>query len=137
MSRRKRDVTAEELVTELHPYNEWNAAHTRAAVAEIGELVRYLNHATQHPEALPDPAEVGEMLRLLGQSVRRLPQVLKQAGGRLESLGGGDAAAGIARELAGPGELGERLDALGQEIERAGFAAKRLGGGSNAVASDW
>lgn len=118
MGRRKtHDLTPEEIVTERHPYNEWNAVHTRAAVAEIGELVRYLNHATQHPEALPDAEAIGEMLRLLGQSVRRLPQVVKQADARLVTISGepvGDAAG-----------LGERLDALGLAMEKAGFAAKR------------
>jgi hypothetical protein len=118
MPRRKtRDLTPEEIVTDIHPYNEWSGAHTRAAVAEIGELVRYLNHATQHPEALPDPAAIGEMLRLLGQSVRRLPQVMKQADARLAALTGEPAG--------GAAELGERLDAVGLEIEKAGFAAKR------------
>ena len=41
MGRRKtRDLTPEEIVTDMHPYNEWSEWHTRAAVAEIGELVR-------------------------------------------------------------------------------------------------
>ena len=63
MPRRKtRDLTPEEIVTDMHPYNEWSGAHTRAAVSEIGELVRYLNHATQHPEALPDPEAIGEKM---------------------------------------------------------------------------
>jgi hypothetical protein len=128
MARRKgRDRTPEEVVTELHPYHEWSGAHTLAAIGEMAELVRYLNHATQHPEALPDPATVGETLRLLGQTVRRLPQVMKQAGARLEALGG---------EPSADAELGERLDALGQEIERAGFTAQRLGPGP-APDSDW
>jgi hypothetical protein len=118
MPRRKtRDLTPEEIVTDMHPYNEWSGAHTRAAVAEIGELVRYLNHATQHPEALPDPEAIGEMLRLLGQSVRRLPQVVKQADARLAAITGSPAE--------GTAELGEQLDALGLAMEKAGFAAKR------------
>jgi hypothetical protein len=130
MARRKtRDLTPEEIVTEMHPYNEWSGAHTRAAVAEIGELVRYLNHATQHPEALPDPAAIGEVLRLLGQSVRRLPQVVKQAEARLAGFTG--------EAVEGAAELGERLDALGSAIQKAGFAAKRhVPPGSDAVA-DW
>ena len=118
MGRRKtHDLTPEEIVTDMHPYNEWSGAHTRAAVAEIGELVRYLNHATQHPEALPDPEAVGEMLRLLGQSMRRLPQVVKQAEARLVGFTG--------QAVEGAAALGERLDALGLEMEKAGFAAKR------------
>ena len=116
MSRRRaRDLTPEEIVTDLHPYHEWSGAHTLAAVAEIGELVRYLNHATQNPEALPDPVTIGETLRLLGQSVRRLPQVVKQADARLAAVTG-EAAGGLAG-------LGERLDALGLEMENAGFRA--------------
>jgi len=130
MGRRKTsDLTSEEIVTEMHPYNEWTGAHTRAAVAEIGELVRYLNHATQHPEALPDPEAIGEMLRLLGQSVRRLPQVVKQADARLVGMTG-EAAEGAA-------ELGERLDALGLAMERAGFAAKRHAPPRGTAAGDW
>jgi hypothetical protein len=116
MARRKTsDLTPEEIVTDMHPYNEWSGAHTRAAVAEIGELVRYLNHATQHPEALPDPVAIGEMLRLLGQSVRRLPQVVKQADARLAAVTG-EAADGVAG-------VGERLDEVGLELEKAGFRA--------------
>ena len=130
MARRKtRDLTPEEIVTDLHPYHEWSGAHTRAAVAEIGELVRYLNHATQHPEALPDPESIGETLRLLGQSVRRLPQVIKQADARLLALTG-EAADGAA-------ELGERLDALGLAMEKAGFAAKRHAPPSGTAVADW
>jgi len=118
MGRRKtHDLTPEEIVTDMHPYNEWSGAHTRAAVAEIGELVRYLNHATQHPEALPDPEAVGEVLRLLGQTVRRLPQVVKQADARLAAFAG--------PPIEGAADLGERLDALGLAMEKAGFAAKR------------
>src|SRR5689334_25432055 len=105
--RRTRDLTAEEIVTDMHPYNEWSGAHTRAAVAEIGELVRYLNHATQHPEALPDAEAVGEVLRLLGQTVRRLPQVVKQADARLVACAGSP--------VEGAAGLAERLDALGLE----------------------
>jgi hypothetical protein len=112
MARRNkvRDLTAEELVLELHPYNEWSGSHTRAAAGEISELLRYLNHATQHPEALPSADAAAELLQVLGQTVRRLPQVLKQSSARL----GDDAA-----------ELGERLDSLGQEIEQAAFAARK------------
>jgi hypothetical protein len=106
---RMRDLTAEELVVELHPYNEWSFSHTRAAAAEISELVRYLNHATQNPEALPGPGAAAEMLHLIGQTVRRLPQLVKQAG--LE------------------GELADRLDGLGREIEQAAFAVKQTGDG--------
>jgi len=126
MARRKaNDLTPEEIVTDRHPYNEWSAAHTLAAVAEIGELVRYLNHATQHPEALPDPVAIGEMLRLLGQSVRRLPQVVKQADARLAAFTG-EAAAGAAftgEAAEGTAGVGERLDDVGLELERAGFRA--------------
>ena len=130
MGRRKtHDLTPEEIVTDMHPYNEWSGAHTRAAVAEIGELVRYLNHATQHPEALPDPEAVGEVLRLLGQTVRRLPQVVKQADARLAALTGTAAEGGT--------ELGERLDALGLELEKAGFAAKRHAPPGGTAATDW
>lgn len=56
---------------------------------------------------------MAETLRLLGQTVRRLPQVMKQAGARL-----GD---GPPPEVA---SLGERLDALGREVEALGFAAR-------------
>ncbi|WP_433292032.1 hypothetical protein ACQP2F_26940 [Actinoplanes sp. CA-030573] len=80
MFRRKlRDLGPGELVTELHPYHEWSEAHTSAAVGEIAELVRYLNHATQHPEALPGPAAavgrqvveagLGERLDALGREI--------------------------------------------------------------------
>lgn len=114
-----RDLTAEELIVELHPYNEWSFSHTRAAAGEISELVRYLNHATQHPEAMPGPEAVAEVLHLLGQTVRRLPQVLKQAAA---------GAPEIREQLVAPegGSLADRLDALGREIEEAAFAGKRL-----------
>jgi hypothetical protein len=124
-----RDLTAEEVVTELHPYNEWSDTHTRAAVAELSELVRYLNHATQHPEALTRADVAGEVLQLLGQTVRRLPQVLRQASARTRALTGSELA---------EAELGERLDALGQEIEGLGFAARRLDSRSDpGTASEW
>jgi hypothetical protein len=138
--RRRAELTAAELVTDLHPYHEWSAAHTRAAAGELAELVRYLNHATQYPEALPNPDAVGELLQQLGQSVRRLPQLLQQAAARMESLAADSdlmfrrdeqpAAEAPAQARAVGGELasalGDRLDELGQEIERASFAARRL-----------
>lgn len=148
--RKVADLTAEELVVELHPYNEWSARHTDAAARQIHELVRYLNHATQHPEALPTPAAVADLLQVLGQTVRRLPQVLHQAARRTEALAAdpdllcdgadrpADAARSVSRALAaadrpadesadGPaGGLGEQLDAAGREIERVSFAARRL-----------
>lgn len=145
--RRHRDVTAEELVTDLHPYHEWTAGHTGAAAAQMAELLRYLNHATQHPEALPNPDVLGSLLQVLGQTVRRLPQVLKQSAARLDALAGdpglvltgsadpaGDPAARareLGRELfdadAGAGSgLGDRLDAIGREVERLSFEIRRL-----------
>jgi len=142
VARRRKAVerSPEELVVELHPYNEWTAGHTRAAAGEIAELLRYLNHATQHPEALPDPLAVADLLHLLGQSVRRLPQALQQAARRADALGAGE----IGRELFDPeGEagsrLGERLDAIGLEIERIGGQARRLHNGGEPVRnpSDW
>jgi hypothetical protein len=124
MPRRKmRDLTAEELVVDLHPYNEWSVTHTREAVGQVYELVRYLNHATQHADALPHADAVGEVLQMLGQTVRRLPQVLKQAAVRAEALSESPAAA---KEVLAVADLAERLDALGREIETAGFAARRF-----------
>src|ERR1700759_455982 len=84
--RRRTELNPEELVIELHPYHEWSVAHTRAAAGELAALVRYLNHATQHPEALPNPDAAGELLQQLGQSIRRLPQLLKQASARMDTL---------------------------------------------------
>jgi hypothetical protein len=140
--RKVADLTAEELVVELHPYNEWSARHTDAATRQIVELVRYLNHATQHPEALPNPVAVADLLQVLGQTVRRLPQVLQQAARRVEAfaadpdlrLDGGDDPADAARSVSRAlvddgeqaGELGEQLDAAGREIERVSFEARRL-----------
>jgi len=126
VARRKKAVerSPEELVVELHPYNEWSAVHTTAAAGQVAELLRYLNHATDHPEALPDPAAVADLLHLLGQSVRRLPQTLRQVARRVD-------APEISRDLFDPeaeagARLGERLDAIGLEIERIGGQARRL-----------
>jgi hypothetical protein len=71
---------AEEVVSELHPYFEWSAKHSSSAAATIAELVRYLNHATEHPEAVPLPQDVGAILYQLGTTLERLPQTLWQLG---------------------------------------------------------
>lgn len=139
--------SAEELVAELHPFNDWTAVHTSDAAAQIAELTRYLNHATQHPAALPTPRLVGDLLQTLGKSIRRLEQLLDQVARRMDSLAAEpglrqaheqqpsnaarDVAESISRQLSGTDAdsaagLGEQLDVLGGELERIAFQAQRL-----------
>lgn len=80
-------VTAEQQVAALHPYFKWSPQHTRQAAAQIAELVRYLNHATQQPSSMGgSPNTVADTLLELSMALQRLPQTLHQLAHRLNVI---------------------------------------------------
>jgi hypothetical protein len=133
--------TAEDVVNDLHPYGEWSGSHTAAAAAEIAELVRYLNHATQSREALTSPKTVAALLHGVSTALVRMQQLIQQVGQAvdrmsyepdLESEGqpGHDSAVTLALRLFDPeAELerpGDRLRAFGEQLQKLAFEADRL-----------
>lgn len=55
-----------------------------AAARSVGELVRYLNHATQEVELTPP--ELAQVVAELGRAVGMLPQLLSQLGGQVRQV---------------------------------------------------
>jgi len=56
----------------------YSPAATLYAAERVAEVIRYLNHATMHHEALGDPSEAYRLLRDVILAVQRLPQLLVQ-----------------------------------------------------------
>lgn len=61
-------------------------ADTTAAGNALADLVRYLAHATRHPEALPEPQDAARLLGDLSAALAGLPQVLDQVARRLVGM---------------------------------------------------
>lgn len=83
------DMDGRDLVLTLHPINQASHEHTYKAGDELGELVRYLVHATL-PErvhrALPYPISVDDLVKNLRYAVEGMPQLLEQIAARLALL---------------------------------------------------
>lgn len=60
-------------------------ATVRAALM-VAELIRYLNDATDHDEAAPDPATLDTLFGCLKTAADRLPLLLRQSASRLAAF---------------------------------------------------
>lgn len=70
----------------LPPYGPYSAEASIAASDGPAHLIRYLNHATRHPEAVPYPVVSARILGNLHAAVADLPQLVDQLAGRARSL---------------------------------------------------
>ncbi|GAA2510081.1 hypothetical protein [Pilimelia columellifera] len=83
--------------------DDYTPNNVTAATAAIGELVRYLNHATLTDNAattLPYPSSIADVLIDLHQAVQRLPQTLHQLGVHLDAIADDTDAAVVALNTA-------------------------------------
>jgi hypothetical protein len=78
---------AETIVGQYWPlHGPYDPEHTKRAGSVLSELVRYLNYATQHPEALPYAADIGDLVGTLQATAGSLRQTLEQLDGRCADL---------------------------------------------------
>ena len=115
-----------EVVAEMFWDEGYSAERTVAAAELAGELVRYLNHATRHAEALPDPAAVAAVVGATTTLIGRLPQLLEQTAStahamakdtrlRVDDLG--PVPAGGAAQMAA--DAGRALSATAYQVDEA------------------
>jgi hypothetical protein len=124
-------VSKDEQVEALFPIGgPYGDDETRAAARAVAALVRYLDHATRHGEALPEPATVDDVLGSLATAAAGLDQLLPQLAyrlGRLTGLPGayatGEHPANVVGHLAAT-YLGDARAALAQ-VEAALTAARQ------------
>jgi hypothetical protein len=124
-------VSKDEQVEALFPVGgPYGDDETRSAARAAAALVRYLDHATRHGEALPEPATVDDVLGSLAATVAGLDQLLPQVAYRLGRLAGlpgayaiGEHPANVVGHLAAA-YLGDARAALAQ-VEAALTAARQ------------
>lgn len=83
-------MDARELVSQLHPISEASHNHIFRAADEMGELARYLVHATlpeRYLQTLPHPASIDALVIAIRYTLGVLPQLLEQISQRLNMLG--------------------------------------------------
>jgi len=102
---------------------------TRQLAKTFAELVRVMNHATMHHEALGEPSDADRVVRELSSAAARLPQLCAQIGGWLQR----EQDAGRI-EVAGEDPAVSVMAAV-MNLEDAAAAAVRLQGELDAAAS--
>lgn len=65
-------------LTDLFPLGPYSGDRSLSAADMVYELLRYLNHATQHHESIPYPSTVAGVLGNLSRAVAALPQLARQ-----------------------------------------------------------
>lgn len=108
---------------------EATADHVRMAADQAGELIRYLNYATQSWTArvtLPSPADTMRMIGALHEITQHLQQTLDRAGERITVVGpGSEEARHAARHLR---SAREALRETSRHLAQAHAAAVQLPG---------
>jgi hypothetical protein len=107
---------------------------TRQLAETLAEVVRVMNHATMHHEALGTPADADRVIREIASAASRLPQLLGQIGAWLAA----EQAAGRI-EVAGSGEYAGRAEvavlAANIRLDAARAVAAELQEGLDSAAS--
>lgn len=84
---KKPDISLDEVVDQLWPYDGPHTAEMVAAAARaVSDLVRYLNNATRHQSVVPDAPSVHRVLAEVETAVFRPPQLLSQLQSVAEQL---------------------------------------------------
>lgn len=73
-------------VERRHPYHDWSHKHTAAAAGDVAELLRYLNHAAMHEQAVPSPAAAAAVLVELAAALDRMPTLTARLGRRVSTF---------------------------------------------------
>jgi hypothetical protein len=77
----------EDVVDQLWPlHGPYGPDATALAVKTADQLIRYLNYATQHAEAMPWPGTAYDLVGTLKTTADKLPQLLDQTGRRVGEL---------------------------------------------------
>lgn len=118
------------LLAEQLPLHGPYSPDASIAAADAGsELIRYLNHATAHPEAVPHPATAARVLAAVGEMVDRLPQLGRQLAART-ALAAATPHAYVFRDGArdhDPAAVADQVNQLRDQLDAAGQLAVALG----------
>lgn len=78
------DINA--LAEQVLPAGTTDPEAVAAAASLVAELVRRLNHATLEPSAIPGPKHADRIVAAVGNTVLRLPQLLRQLADRMGAV---------------------------------------------------
>jgi hypothetical protein len=126
-------LDVEDVIGETWPLNgPYGEYETNNAASAIGELVRYLNYATQYPEGVPYPSTAGSVASRVGSAISLLDQTLEQLINRVKvfqsnpDLYGDDAPSRDQRNAAGLEHVERALVKLGQARRDANLVRQTL-----------